>query len=174
MTENLARRDQFLGWMDSVIPTLPDGRFDETMHGYSSLMAQCSFFRDELYYLTHSAPEVVSHHISKRVKLPVVRYELEHAVVHMRDNFHGFVISVLADFPIWLKNFPGLPEDLASNSTNPCGRDEVFPCYAEGFDPSWVQPAYYDGSSEFTIALGSKYCVWMFMAQLLKAQEEEL
>ena len=167
------RREQFQEWMDSVIPTMPDGRYDESMHGYFALIPQCLFFRDELYYLTHAEPIVVSTHRSKSVTLPVVRYDLEHCVVHMRDNFHGFVISVLADYPIWLKDFAGLPEDLLSNSTNLCGREENHACYAEGFDESWVQPVYYDGSSEFSIALSNRYSVWMFMAQLLKAQYDQ-
>lgn len=147
-------------WINDHVP-------EEKMYFYKAFFRQVIFMRDELRYLTGVSPEVVSTHRSKSIQLPVVRYGLDHCVVYARENFHGWVVSVEAEEPVWLNDFRSLPSGLDSQHNQ-----VAILSYAEGFRSEWFYPPYYDGSTEFTVRMNSDYDMYMFMA-ILKAVTDE-
>ena len=122
---------------------------------------QICFVRDTLVEVLSSTPKkwkqhkpaVIAYHTSKSVKLPVYQITLEEGVeIVIRSNFYDWKISIKSKRPLDF-DFMGL--------FNP--NEKVPHYYCEGFPKNKVYGSYAENHSEFTIALESKYKVYVFM-----------
>lgn len=120
------------------------------------------FVRDELcHYLLHVPVFVVSTHTSKSIKLPVYRFRmLNGIIVTMRENFHGWVVSIKSPFTVTLS------EDLVHGDAG--GKGDVTAPYCEGFKEDWVYP-YGDKDVRLsTFRVSGDYKLWALMRELNK------
>lgn len=142
-------------WLD-----VPANQPDEKMLWKSGFWQQVSFVEQRLQWILKTTVDVVSTHRSKSIILPVYRFHGPGHVVYMRENFHGWVVSVELSDPLH-----GLPVAVIPGFDG----GKVISVYAEGFNSKWVFPAYYDGSTEFTCRLDTDHDLYMFLALLKHA-----
>ena len=102
---------------------------------------KCAF---HLFHDTLKVLSVISTHTSKSITLPVFHIALEDGTeLILRDNFHGWNMTVLASKPLDLR-------------TEFFEKDNYQ--YCEGFDKSWILPAYSPFNRQnFTVGIGGDY-----------------
>lgn len=155
---------------------------------------QITFVRNRLAYLiyedrarpikwdeenpVHALVTVISTHTSKSVLLPV--YQLANSMFRltMRENFHGWVVSVEAlGRPFHLSKMQYLPVDFFYVDPNDYGTEDrhghthFHDFYAEGFPKDRLFNAppstFPSRASQFTIRIHSDYDLYMFIALLM-------
>lgn len=135
--------------------------------GYAD--AQQCFVRDTICeYLLNTTAFVVSTHISKSCLLPVYGFYMNNGMeVYMRDNFHGWVISIKSPFEF------SIPEDLGYGE----GADDmgnINPNCCEGFKDKWVYPFGNKNVKETTFRCRSDYNLYTLFYALNKLGFETL
>lgn len=102
---------------------------------------------------------VPSSHTSKSIILPVYRIETLDLLIYMRENFYGWVVTIQSKTGLPLKLDTGLM---------PKTNETITPCYAEGFDESWVLPAYTEGCTGCTFRVCDDYKLYTLFWNLLQ------
>ncbi len=88
--------------------------------------------------------DVVSHHTSKSIKLPVVRYRFPNgSILIVRDNFYNYMVTVVHMYPVEVH-----PEIVKFDP-----KDEISDCYCEGFPSRTVLGSFNADPSAFTACL---------------------
>ena len=134
---------------------------DKMVYKKAAIQQMC-FVRDALcQYLLQVPVFVVSTHCSKSIQLPVYYFEMRNGIrAIMRENFHGWVVSLNSSFPITL-------EDFCEGDGNKQSED-IHPCYAEGFKKSWVYPYVKEEALRTTFRVNSKYQLYTLFYLLSK------
>lgn len=133
---------------------------------------QVFFVRDYLARSLKADVTVVSTHRSKSLVLPVYRMTFDGVVLYMRENFHGWVVSVDTNYNtrVVSSTFAQMPK--GSLMTGPDRPDSQYgrqfpPCYAEGFSDEWCFFPLEDSGIQFTTRISDNYALFMF-CHLLK------
>lgn len=99
--------------------------------------------------------KVVSSHRSKSVLLPVYRINWHGIEFTMRDNFHGWWVSVNSEYP--------LDMDFEEIFYDPKEGSHVHP---EGFPSECIYGPYSESNQQFTVEFGSQYSIWFFFYKI--------
>jgi hypothetical protein len=98
---------------------------------------------------------VISDHTSKSIKLPVYQLELQDVIgltLTLRDNFHGWVVSVKSAQPIICDFF---------DTIDP--KDNIGAIYCEGFPEEVVYKSFDENNSQFTVRCHDDYTLYTFL-----------
>lgn len=158
-----------------------DNNQDETDLIYKKGMwQQVMFVRDEIHplFFSRSASyeerktkpvRVVGEHTSKSVKLPVFSISGLDAEIRMRENFHGWVVSVNTHWNFKNEMTPDLFMGLLHSMKRDDELSDPFPsCYAEGFSEEWCFSPIENNGTKFTGQVSGYYPFWTFCFLLTK------
>lgn len=136
---------------------------DESKVWKQDAISQMCFVRDTLCnYLLRVPVFVVSTHRSKSIDLPVYYFEMRNGIrAIMRENFHGWVVTLLLPFPVTL-------EDFCHGHGGEPFIEDIRPCYAEGFRPSWVHPYVKENARRTTFTVDGDYKLYTLFYLLNK------
>lgn len=139
------------------------GELDDNLLFKKSAINQMIFVRDKLCHDLFKAPVfVVSTHTSKSCKLPVYGFVMPNGInVIMRDNFHGWVVSMWVD-----ENKPKFSLErkiLEENNVS-----DINPCYCEGFKEEWVFPYEIENTLGTTFRVFDNYDLYTLFYLLSK------
>lgn len=135
---------------------------DDNMVYKEAAIQQMCFIRDALcYYLLRVPVFVVSTHRSKSIQLPVYYFEMRNGIrAIMRENFHGWVVTLKTPFPVTLEDF--CYGDGGERS------EDITSCYAGGFKDSWVFPYVKKEARFTTFRVDEKYQLYTLFYMLNK------
>jgi len=142
---------------------------DNTMIYKKAAEHQWLFVRDDLCRNLLKVPcFVVGTHRSKSITLPVYRFELDNGIeITMRENFHGWVVSLKSPFVI-----RELPLDIVfGDSQNEMGDVKI----CEGFNKDWIYPFYKHSVrlSTFRVSSDCKLYTLMYLLDKLVNENKE-
>lgn len=97
---------------------------------------------------------VISEHTSKSVRLPVYLFDREDLglKVILRENFHGWNLTVVSKNPIPIESFEGISDGGT--------------CYFEGFPEEFQCGTHQENPREFSLAIGNDYRLYAFLSRL--------
>jgi hypothetical protein len=106
--------------------------------------------------------QVIHHHTSKNIKLPVVMYQLNDSVsVIARSNFYDIKVSIKSDVPL---NLP---------KTDFLSTEDINSVYFEGFEKHQVYRAYKPGAKEFSTELDCYKDLLVLMTMIFTLTSKE-
>lgn len=143
-----------------ILAWMRQQEIEDKMLWKKAAIEQEMFVRDALcdFYL-HVPCFVVSTHHSKSIELPVYRFRMHNGIiVTMRENFYGWVVSVKSPFVL------NLPKDLVYGDGE--NKEDISPCYAEGFKEDWVYPYCVENIRLSTFRVDGNYMLWALMREL--------
>lgn len=136
---------------------------DNLLYSKSASNQRC-FVRDELCEgLKFNRGDVIGTHTSKSVLLPVYRLEWGPLQIVLRDNFHGWNMSV--NSPIEME----LPIELFDKESD----GEYGYCSCEGFPAQWILEQYRLNKNRFTISVRDKYRLFTLIYLMKKQVSKE-
>jgi hypothetical protein len=98
---------------------------------------------------------VINYHTSKSIKLPVYQLDLHDVIgltLVLRDNFHGWVISVKSETPIICDFFDTIKPG-----------DNISAIYCEGFPEEVVYGSFDENSQQFTVRCSNDFMLYTFL-----------
>ena len=134
---------------------------DDNKYYQAAAFHQMVFVRDDLSnHLLNTPVFVVGHHYSKSVELPVYAMRLLNGImVVMRENFHGWVVSIMSPNKIHI------PDDLVHGDH---GNGDIPLLYCEGFLPEWVYKYKTEDFTETTVRVNDDFRLYTLLYLLDK------
>ena len=134
---------------------------DDNKYYQAAAFHQMTFVRDDLSnHLLNTPVFVVGHHYSKSVELPVYAMRLLNGImVVMRENFHGWVVSIMSPNKIYI------PDDLVHGDH---GNGDIPLLYCEGFLPEWVYKYKTEDFTETTVRVNDDFRLYTLLYLLDK------
>lgn len=147
----------------------------DTMIYKEAATRQMLFIRDTISRLLGSGVDVVSTHTSKSIKLPVYKITTDKFEVIMRENFHGWKLSITT-----LERLPGRFQYFVKHLLEGKIDEDIPSCYFEGFKDEWVYgsmksellektdryPRGYYLDKQFSVGIYSDYELYTFLYTL--------
>ena len=133
---------------------------DNNLYYQEAGINQMTFVRDNISnYLLNTPVFVVNTHRSKSVELPVYAMRLLNGIkVIMRDNFYGWVISIISSKPI------SIPKDLVIYND----LHKLSPYHCDGFNDEWVFEYNIENFTSTTVRINDKFRLFTLLYLLNK------